>query len=83
MQAEYYYVTQQPEQAAFHLLHRQGCQKMPVKNRLTFIGSFYAPMQALTIAKVRFGNQVKACYFCCQAQQERYARTPASASFRS
>lgn len=71
MQAEYYYVTQRPEQMDFHLLHRRGCQKMPGKNKLAFIGSCYAPLQALTVAKARFGNRVKACYFCCQEHHER------------
>jgi len=66
MQADYYYVTQQREQLDCHLLHRQGCPKMPVKDKLVFIGSLYAPLQAMTIARVRFGQQVKACYFCCQ-----------------
>ncbi|MEI2265573.1 hypothetical protein [Erwinia sp. CGal63] len=82
MQAEYYYVTQQPEPTDFHLLHRRGCQKMPQKDKLAFIGSFYAPMQALTIARVRFGSQVKACYFCCQVRHERQGRSPSPVTCR-
>jgi len=80
MQAEYFYVTQYPDHTAFHLLHRRGCQKMPGKSAMTFIGSFYAPLQALTIAKVRFGHQVKACYFCCRAEPERSDRPGSSVS---
>ncbi|RRZ96987.1 hypothetical protein EGK14_01440 [Erwinia sp. 198] len=55
----------------FHLLHRRGCRKMPGPNKLAFIGSCYAPLQALTVAKARFGNRVKACGFCCQERHER------------
>lgn len=83
MKAEYYYVTQQAEQADFHLLHRRGCEKMPEKNRLVFIGSFYAPLQALTIGKVRFGEQVKPCYYCCQLQHDSDSRNNFSHVLRS
>ncbi len=71
MQAAYYYVTQRSEQMDFHLLHRRGCHKMSVKDNLAFIGTCYAPLQALTVAKIRFGHRVKACYFCCQESQDR------------
>lgn len=56
---------------------------MPEKNKLVFIGSFYAPLQALTIAKVRFGKQVKACYYCCQLHHDDVRRQPASHVYRS
>lgn len=63
MPAEYYYVTQCPD-AGFHILHRTGCTRMPAKNSLAFIGSLYNSLQALTIGRVRFGENLKTCYFC-------------------
>ncbi|WP_158781095.1 hypothetical protein [Pantoea sp. BAV 3049] len=49
---------------------------MPAKNALVFIGSLYNSLQALTVAKVRFGENVKACYFCCLSQPEKHGRRP-------
>lgn len=74
MPAEYYYVTQHTDQAGYHLLHRAGCITMPARNSLVFIGSLYNSLQALTVARVRFGDNVKACYFCCLSHHEKGGR---------
>lgn len=74
MPAEYYYVTKQTDQTNFHLLHRRGCIKLPTPNSLVFIGSLYNSLQALTVAKVRFGENVKTCYFCCLSHPQKKQR---------
>lgn len=69
MPANYYYVTQQPDPMGFYMLHRAECPVMPAKETLTFIGSLYNGSQALTVAQMRFGKKVKACYHCCRKQE--------------
>ncbi|WP_338558227.1 hypothetical protein [Erwinia sp. E_sp_B04_7] len=69
MPANYFYVTQQTDQMGFYMLHRAECPVMPPKETLTFIGSLYNGSQALTVAQVRFGKKVKACYHCCRKQE--------------
>ncbi|WLS79642.1 hypothetical protein Q3V30_03775 [Erwinia pyri] len=70
MTAEYYYVTQRPDKMDFYMLHRAGCPAMPAKETLLFIGSLYDVSQALTVAQMRVGKKVKACYHCCRPRQE-------------
>lgn len=69
MPSEYYYVTQDIDLDGFHILHKVACVKKPLRRSLIFIGSLYNPLQALTVGKVRFGENVKACYFCCLSHQ--------------
>lgn len=70
MQPEYYYVTQQTDKTNNHLLHRAGCVTLPGKETLIFIGSLYNTAQALTVAQMRVGKNVKACYHCCSPQND-------------
>lgn len=70
MPAEYYYVTQQKDKSDFHMLHRAGCPSLPRKETLHFIGSLYDASQAMTVAKMRVGLKVKACFICCRPKND-------------
>lgn len=70
MPAEFYYVTQKKDQSDFYILHRAECPSLPGKETLNFIGSLYDASQALSVAQMRFGKQVKACYHCCRPRNE-------------
>lgn len=70
MPAEYYYVTQQKDKSDFYMLHRAGCPSLPRKETLNFIGSLYDVSQAVTVAQMRYGKNIKACYHCCRQKTE-------------
>ena len=60
-----YYVTVEPREDGFHVLHKVGCPAMP--DPLTFkeLGSFPGPAGAARKAMIKY-SRVKGCDVCCE-----------------
>lgn len=66
---DYYYLEQKPHQQTLNVVHRNGCQKLGlIRRQREFLGTFYAPADALLIAKKRYGRS-GLCSLCCQEKR--------------
>lgn len=59
----YYYAS--PSEHGYWEIHQKGCPKLSEGNFKIFLGSLYTSGQAITVARVRTGEQnVRECPYC-------------------
>ncbi|WP_071524428.1 hypothetical protein [Pantoea sp. A4] len=69
--AAFYYVSKQADYADHHVVHAADCRFLPDSNDRQFLGTFYAPNDAIHQAQKYFPSAV-GCVTCCPLPLRRH-----------
>jgi hypothetical protein len=76
---EFYYVNKSAKLSRVQLVHTASCPLLPALEDRTFLGTFYAPLDAIRQAK-KFHLQATGCERCCPQPLKKRKNTKTSAS---
>ncbi|WP_275555924.1 hypothetical protein [Mixta sp. Marseille-Q2659] len=78
---KFYYVNKSANSSRIQLVHTGDCPLLPALENRTFLGTFYAPLDAIKQAK-KFHPQATGCERCCPTplKKRKNSKTQTSAT---